>query len=145
MTFTAPPTPVIVDASVAVETYFGSPLASEAWKRWAIEQRALLAPAIVWPEVANALIRRHHVPPAVVARHLDALVAAGLETADRGPVGVAFAAGLAAHHGLSVYDATALWLAIDVDGELATFDRALAAAAVAEGVPIAEGLEPAGA
>ena len=142
MTFTAPPIPVIVDASVAVETYFGSPLATEAWRRWATEQRTLLAPPIVWPEVANALIRRHNVPPGIVARHLDGLVAAGLQTADRGPVGVAFAAGLAAHRGLSVYDATALWLAIDVDGELATFDRALAAAARAEGVPIAEGLEP---
>ncbi len=38
-------------------------------------------------------------------------------------------------HRLSVYDATYLWLAIDVDGELATFDRDLARAAAAEGVP----------
>ncbi len=60
------------------------------------------------------------------------------------PIGVAYAAGLAERHRLSAYDATYLWLAIDVDGELATFDKALAAAAVAEGVPIAEGLEPAG-
>ena len=38
-----------------------------------------------------------------------------------------------------MYDATYLWLAIDVDGELATFDRALARAAMAEGVPLALG------
>ena len=44
---------------------------------------------------------------------------------------------LAERHRLSVYDATYLWLAIDVDGELATFDRALATAAEAEGVPLA--------
>ena len=49
---------------------------------------------------------------------------------------------LAERHRLSVYDATYLWLAIDVDGELATFDRDLARAAAAEGVPLA--LESAG-
>jgi predicted nucleic acid-binding protein len=37
---------------------------------------------------------------------------------------------------LTVYDAAYLDLAIDVDGELATLDRALRAAAEAEGVPI---------
>ena len=47
---------------------------------------------------------------------------------------------LAERHHLSVYDATYLSLAIDVDGELATFDRDLARAARAEGVPLA--LEP---
>ena len=68
------------------------------------------------------------------------LEGAGLEVADRGPDGVRLALALAARHGLSVHDATYLWLAIDVDGELATFDRALAAAAaaaVAEAVPLA--------
>ena len=39
--------------------------------------------------------------------------------------------------GLSVYDATYLWLAIDIDGELATYDADLARAAEAEGVPLA--------
>jgi predicted nucleic acid-binding protein len=38
---------------------------------------------------------------------------------------------------LTVYDATYLWLAVDVDGELATFDRALVRAAQAEGVGLA--------
>lgn len=141
MTFSAPSAPVVVDASIAVESYFDSPLAKAIWRRWVTEGAMLLAPAIVWPEVANALIRRHHVPSAMVARHLDNLVDAGLQTADRGPTGVAFATVLAERHGLSVYDATALWLAIDVDGELATFDRALATAAAAEGVLLAEGLE----
>ena len=144
MTFTAPRAPAVIDASIAVESYFGTSIAKAVWRSWVTEGRMLLAPAIVWPEVANALIWRHHVPSAMVARHLDDLIVAGLQTADRGPTGVAFAAVLAERHGLSVYDATALWLAIDVDGELATFDRALAAAARAEGVAIAEGLDPTG-
>ena len=44
---------------------------------------------------------------------------------------------LAERHRLSVYDASYLWLAIDVDGELATHDRDLARAALAEGVALA--------
>lgn len=44
---------------------------------------------------------------------------------------------LAERHRLSVDDASYLWLAIDVDGELATLDRDLARAAVAEGVALA--------
>jgi predicted nucleic acid-binding protein len=44
---------------------------------------------------------------------------------------------LADRHRLSVYDATYLWLAIDIDAELATFDADLARAAVAEGVALA--------
>jgi predicted nucleic acid-binding protein len=135
---------VVVDASVAVEGYFATPRVVAMWRQWVSDGRTLLAPAIVWPEVANALVRRHRVPAAVVARHLENLVSAGLETADRGPRGVAFAAPLAERHGLSVYDATILWLAIDMDGELATLDRALAATAVAEGVRLAEGLDPTG-
>lgn len=67
------------------------------------------------------------------------LEAVGLETADRGAAGVRMAMSLAERHRLSVYDATYLWLAIDVDGELATRDRALAEAAAAEGVPLALG------
>jgi predicted nucleic acid-binding protein len=44
---------------------------------------------------------------------------------------------LAEQHGLTVYDAAYLDLAIDVDAELATLDRDLARAAVAEGVAVA--------
>ena len=143
MTFTRPPAPIVVDASFIVDGLVGNALASAALQRWAASERMLLGPAIVWPEIANAL-RRRRMPTGAIARDLDLVVAAGLETADRGPTGVAFAAGLAERHRLSTYDATYLWLALDVDGELATFDRALAAAARAEGVPIAEGLEPTG-
>ena len=143
MTFTAPAAPIVIDASFIVDGLVGNELARSALEQWVARDRMLIAPAIVWAEIANALKRRR-TPPGAIARDLDLIVAAGLETADRGPVGVAYAAGLAEQHRLSVYDATYLWLAIDVDGELATFDRALATAAVAEGVRLAAGLETAG-
>jgi predicted nucleic acid-binding protein len=136
VTFIAPVPPIVMDASFAVDGVTGDAAATAAWSRWADEGRMILAPAIVWPEVANAL-KSHHVAAGEIAAHLEVLEAAGLETADRGARGVAHALGLAEHHRLSVYDATYLWLAIDIDGELATTDRALASAAEAEGVPLA--------
>lgn len=138
MTFSAPFGPIVVDASFIVDGLVGNELARTKLEEWVAQDRMLIAPAIVWPEIANAL-RRRLAPAGAIARDLDLIVAAGLEIADRGPVGVAYAAGLAERHRLSTYDATYLWLAIDVDGELATFDRALAAAAIAEGVRLAEG------
>ena len=69
-------------------------------------------------------------------------MAAGIEAADRGPVGVAYAGGLAEQHRLSTYDATYLWLAIDVDGDLATFGGALDAVELSRSpFRLAEGLE----
>lgn len=141
MGLTVAPVPVVVDASFAVDGVMGDVTVEAAWERWAAEGRMLLAPAIVWPEIGNALFVRRRVGLADVVAGLQAIELAGLETADRGPLGVQFALDLAVRHGLSVYDATYLWLAIDIDGELATRDLALARAAVAEGVPLA--LEPA--
>jgi predicted nucleic acid-binding protein len=137
MGLSIPPMPVVVDASFAIAGLMGDQAVQAAWERWAGEGRMLLAPAIVWPEIGNALLVRHKFPLAEVTANLQAVELAGLETADRGPQGVQFALDLAARHRLSVYDATYLWLAIDIDGELATQDRALARAAVAEGVPLA--------
>ena len=142
MTFTVAPSPVIVDASVAVDAVQADSVAVAAFRTWTRERRMVLAPAIVWPEIANALLNRRR-PAADVASRLGLLEALGLETADRGPRGVAFVVALAERHRLTAYDATYLWLAIDVDGELATRDKALARAAVAEGVPLAFDLEPA--
>ncbi len=136
MTFSTALPPLVADASVAVDAVLAEPDAVAAWTRWVETDRILLAPPIAWPEIAQALLRRG-MPPADVAVRLEGLELAGLETADRGRRGVAEAVTLAERHHLSVYDATYLWLAIDVDGELATRDRALARAASDEGVPLA--------
>ena len=141
MTFTFDATPVVVDASVVIDAVQGVPYAASALEGWATQRRTLIAPAIFWPEVGHVLIKKGR-PAVEVAGRIDLLAAMGVETAYRGPQGVVFALALAERHRLSVYDATYLWLAIDVDGELATFDQALARAAVAEGVPLALAPEP---
>jgi predicted nucleic acid-binding protein len=141
VSFTIAPVPVIVDASVAVDLAIGErPETPMAVRAWIAGGRMLLAPAAAWTEVGHAILRRLDGDAVRASRRLEQVEATGLETADRGPAGVRMAMILAERHHLSVYDATYLWLAIDVDGELATFDRALAHAAQAEGVPLA--IEP---
>jgi predicted nucleic acid-binding protein len=138
MTFLVDPAPVVLDASVTVDLAIGErPDTLDAVERWLSESRMLIVPAVHWTEVGHALMRRMAGDPVRGARRIEQVASIGLETADRGPAGVAMAMAVAARHGLSIYDASYLWLAIDVDGELATFDRALARAALAEDVPLA--------
>jgi predicted nucleic acid-binding protein len=138
MTLRVEPAPVIVDASVAVAVVAeANRTATDEWASWRDASRLLLAPPIFWPEIANALVRGRGLPATSVHASLDALRDSGIETADRGPKGLRAAVLLADRHGLSVYDATYLWLAIEVDGALATHDRRLATAARSEGIELA--------
>jgi predicted nucleic acid-binding protein len=71
-----------------------------------------------------------------VAARLRELFRAGVEVVDRGLIGLVDAIELAAVHGLSVYDAACLALALELEGDLATRDHALARAAGAEGLVV---------
>jgi predicted nucleic acid-binding protein len=133
---TAPGRPVVLDASVAQAVLDADGGAGDALERWAAELRLILVPVVFWIEVANVLVRRRRVPAADAAGDIADLRVAGIEVADGGFEGLTAAIALADRHGLTVYDATYLWLAMDVDGELATFDQALGRAATAEGVPL---------
>jgi predicted nucleic acid-binding protein len=138
VTFGASLAPIVLDASAAVELVLdGSPEIEAAWREWIDADRLILAPPLVWLEVANALLRGRGLSASDVALRLENLEAAGLEAAGRGPIGARAATDLAARHGLTVYDAAYLWLAVDIDGELATRDAALRRAATAEGISLA--------
>ena len=138
MTLLVHPVPVVVDASVAVDLVgAGEPDLAAAWRAWGNERRLRIAPVLLWPELANALLRSRRLPGVLVAELVAAFAASGIEIADRGAAGVREAIVLAERHDLTIYDAMYLWLAMDVDGELATRDRALVRAATAEGVPLA--------
>jgi predicted nucleic acid-binding protein len=137
MTFLVVDPPIVVDASVAVGAVLGEPSREDTLFGWATSGRLLLAPGGFWVEIANALIRGRRLSITDVLGLITKLRSAGVELADRGFGGLEAAVVLADPHGLSVYDATYLWLAMDVDGELATFDKALIRAAQAEGVGLA--------
>ena len=100
----------------------------------------LLAPPIVWSEVGQRTARspegrrwRRSSPACRRSRWPGSRLQTGARWA------CSSRSSLAERHRLSVYDATYLWLAIDIDGELATRDRALARAALAEEVPLYDG------
>ncbi len=136
MTFAAPPPPVVVDASFAVEALLEGGPSLDRWVEWIRDGRIRLVPAHFWSELANALLLGRKFEPGRAALTVGAAARAGLETADRGLAGVGDALDLAGRHRLTVYDALYLQLAADVDAELATLDRDLARAARAEGVEV---------
>lgn len=132
MGLSAAPYPIVMDASFAVDGVGGDPRVTGALERWVDQGRMILVPAVFWPELANALFVRRRLTRAETAGALRAFRHAGVETADRGSAGVEDALDLADEHRLTVYDAMYLALVLDVEGELATRDLALARAATAE-------------
>jgi predicted nucleic acid-binding protein len=138
VTFTIAPTPVVVDASfvVAMLAEFDTS-ARDNWERWTAGGRLRTAPAALVPEVANALLVGKRIGSAAVQSAVVDLAESGLDLIDRGRSGLLSAIELAARRNLTVYDALYVWLAIDLDAELATRDAAVIRAALAEGVPLA--------
>jgi predicted nucleic acid-binding protein len=136
VSFVATRPPVVVDASFALAALLEGGPGLERLSGWASEGRMRLVPALFWVETANALLRGRAFEPGRAALTVAALARSGIGTADRGIAGLADAIELAHRHGLTVYDALYLQLAVDVDGDLATLDGALAGAAAAEGVEV---------
>ena len=136
MSFGRPLRLVVVDASSMVEVIIGEPGWTERFAGWQQGGSLLVAPPHFRSEMANALLRGVRLEPLDVIGRMQQLFLAGVDLIDRGFVGLVEAVERAARHGLSVYDASYLALALDLDGELATLDRALATAATAEGVAL---------
>jgi predicted nucleic acid-binding protein len=136
MTFSVGQEAVVVDASAAMALLAGDDAWMERWVAWTAADTMILAPAHFPVEVANALLRGARLPALDATARLERLQAAGIETADRGLPGLLGAVALADRYRLSVYDAMYLDLALDVEAAIATLDRDLAAAALAEGVPV---------
>lgn len=100
----------------------------------------VVAPGLFWFEVRNMLLsneRRRRIPEGLAERMMAALDALGL-TLDHQPSEQGVMS-LARRHGLTVYDAVYLDLALRQGLCLATLDQALIRAAKAEGVEIVTG------
>jgi predicted nucleic acid-binding protein len=96
------------------------------------------APWLLWAEIRNILIvleRRGRLPEGFADEALAAIDGLGIAL-DAAPAG-AEVLRLARRHGLTVYDALYLELALRSGAGLVTRDRVLAAAALAEGVSLA--------
>ncbi len=136
MTFTPPAAAVVVDASVMVEVLTGNATWQDRLATWQERGALLLAPPHFRLETTNALLRSVRLEPPDIMGRVQALFLAGVDIADRGLPGVFDALELADRHGLTVYDAAYLSLVLDIDGELATQDKALIKAARTEGVTV---------
>lgn len=127
---------VVIDASVAAAWCFSDERADAAER--ALEELSRgggAVPAIFWYEIRNVLVsneRRGRIGHADSARFLVRLHGLGLWQDHDHDEETLMA--LARRHGLSVYDAAYLETALRRGDSLATLDRALAAAATAEGV-----------
>ncbi len=128
----------VLDASVVACWAFpdeDDPVADEATKRLRAEEA--FAPAHWWFEVRNALIaseRRGRIHETETRAFLTGLTLVAV-TIDHSPDESGIFA-LARRHRLSFYDAAYLELASRLNAPLATLDKKLAAAALAENLPL---------
>ena len=128
----------VIDASILGSWAFpdeDDPASHAAWDRIGTEDA--LGPALLWFELRNILIvneRRGRITESATAeflRHVARLPFSLDRDPDEGEV-----LRLARTHRLTVYDAAYLELASRTRSPLATLDARLAAAALAEGVPL---------
>lgn len=130
----------VLDASVALSWVFPEEPPESKWQILSrLEEDSCLVPAI-WPlEVANALLvalRTGRIERTKVAANGELLRSLPIVVDDAQPEAFTVLLPLAERHGLSVYDASYLHLALEGGVALATADSRLAAAARAVGVEL---------
>ncbi|MGQ0566058.1 MAG: type II toxin-antitoxin system VapC family toxin [Gemmobacter sp.] len=100
-----------------------------------VDHSQVLAPRLLWAEMRNLLIVQERRGRLSLGQAEKALVALDrLNIAFDIDPGSAMCMALARHHGLPVYDAMYLELAVRASATLATLDRRLAESAAARGV-----------
>lgn len=118
---------VVTDASLIAAIVYAEPARDEALRSLAGAQP--VAPELLRFEIANAgmnKIRRKECDLETVLEALGRFEQIMIETL---PPPLAPVLRLAAHYGLSAYDASYLWLVGELKAPLLTFDKQLAAAA----------------
>ena len=133
------PSALIVDASVVLAISLQEPTSKRAesiLRERRLAGGALLAPAFLWLEVVNVLVRRYRQPSEVVLESIFDLETLGLESVELDRLQLLLTIDVVARHGLSAYDAAYLALAESADAQLLTADRRLAAAAGARAIPL---------
>ena len=103
----------------------------------AVRYDTFAAPFLLWSELRNILIvgeRKGRLPKGIPEQLIEAVDGLGIAL-DTTPSNAGVLR-LARTHGLTVYDAMYLDLALRVGADLATFDAALQRAAVSEGIAV---------
>ncbi len=117
----------VVDASALGALVFGEPRAEEVAK--ALSDGSLVAPALLWFELASVCLRKIRAYPRRTGDILKAFKLARHISVEMVEVDHLAVIELATEVALTTYDASYLWLAIHLSGELVTLDRKLEKAA----------------
>ncbi|WP_407050518.1 type II toxin-antitoxin system VapC family toxin [Methyloraptor flagellatus] len=134
---------VVVDASIVIagslrdENRDDRALAFRVFEQ--IRQGSGLAPSQWWAEIANTLVvalRRNRLQAEEIAPILDDVAALAVTCEPASLRATLAATTLAQRHGLTVYDAAYLELALRTKATLASLDRAMLRAAADEGVAV---------
>jgi len=117
----------VVDASALGALVFGEPKAGEMAK--ALSDGPLVAPSLLWFELASICLQKTMVYPGRSNEILKAFRLARHLSVEMVEVDHSAVIELAREVALTTYDASYLWLAIHLSGELVTLDRKLEKAA----------------
>jgi predicted nucleic acid-binding protein len=133
--------PVVLDSSIAIALVRNEPPATAiraATRRWADQSRPMIAPWIFWFEVVNVLARRYRYGGLDILHAVHEIDEVGLVTIEPDRGLLLLTIDHVERFGLSSYDASYLALAESHGGDVATLDRALAAAAGARAISFDE-------
>ena len=117
----------VVDASAVGALVFGEPKAEEIAETLA--DAPMAAPALIWFELASICLRKLKAHPAQEDQIFRAFARARLLAIRIVEVEHLPVVELARKTGLTIYDASYLWLARNLPGELVTLDKRMRAAA----------------
>jgi len=116
--------PVIVaDASALGALVFGEPRAEEISARLSGAQ--MVAPALLWFELASICMKKINAHPKLQNHLFDALLLALHLPIEVIEVDQEQTVKIAIQTGLTTYDASYVWLAREVNGELITLDKVM--------------------
>jgi len=118
---------LVVDASALGALVFGEPRAQEIAE--ALSHGPMVGPALLWFELTSICLRKISIYPKQKEQILTAFLSAkhlAIEVLDVDHLEVVE---LARETGLTSYDASYLWLALHLKGELITLDKKLLKAA----------------
>lgn len=114
---------LVVDASSLGALIFGEPRAEEVASR--LEGGTLAAPSLLWFELASICLKKIKAHPRQKEEVIGAFLLAGRLDIQSLEIDQPEVVRLAFQTGLTTYDASYLWLARQLGGELITLDKRL--------------------